>query len=156
MATNKKPRKKYVPKLVRNPLAVVEFNTSSITEGVKQALQLPVYSAKWNFMHGRASKTDWTQIAVALNFAVVASELLYDCAYKEAVQLAMQAHADAGQRFAKTGKFGYSGEQLKALNDALEVIDAQLEQLSNKEFLQVNSEVDIRLQQKHFTHIVTK
>ena len=133
MAANKKPRKKYRPKPICSPCALVSYNNSKLREDEYTKVLLAMHSSMHSFTHGTATSQDWTNLAEVLNLAVVLDEQVWNSSYHEALDLGSKSHYEAGCRYMRTNKMGYTGPELQAMNYALEIHEEQVRQMNLKE-----------------------
>ena len=155
MASNKKPRKRYVPKFnAANPLKLVSNNNSPLTDEEKNRILLAVHSAMHALTHGTGERRDWDIITGSLNMAVVLDELTFLRAYNTLFDLAMQCHQQCAYRLQKHGKFGYSATELEAVNTAIVYHEAQLDQITFKEFQNALKNVEDRKKRGQYKYSV--
>jgi hypothetical protein len=64
----------------------------------------------------------------------------------------MKAHAESGRRYLNIGKFGYSGQELNAVNIGMDIHDAQLELATVETLEKAHIEVAARIRrgQTHY------
>lgn len=152
MAANKKPRKKYKPKpILQNPVAFVVEGMQPADPGLVLMARLKNHSALKALVSGTATQADWQFVCNALNCSVVLAEALHLCEeYLDEIKAGMLAHALCGRRAKTHGSFGYTGEQLTAVNTAIEIHDDQLAMATVKQMESAAAEVQHRLTRKHF------
>lgn len=134
-------RKVYEPV---NPLALVMTRLSKLTREEINKLQAINHAAMHSLVHGNGTHDDWQIITSALNMCVVMDDMVYALSYSDELAAAIEAHAECGVRFKLTGKLGYTGVQLNAVNLALEIHDRQLEQATVAEIEDAINEVNKR------------
>jgi hypothetical protein len=124
----KKPRnKKYVPKPVNlNTIDRVISGFVKIGGSHLQTLLIKNHAALANMTAGRGTKNDFDLLAGAINMAVVMSELGTGEQYAKIIMSGQDALHSCGKRFIKHGKFAFTGDELRAINDAMEIHDSQL------------------------------
>jgi len=155
MPSNKKPRKKYKPKPVMlDPVGYVVGGMKPIAAENTLRLKLINHGSMKALTDGSATRTDWDYICTALNVAVVLAEYGVGDDYIEQIRAAMLAHAQCGKRMYNGGRLGYTGEQLTAVNLALEVHDAQIDTATVAEMERAHIEVQKRLNNKHIKYRV--
>ena len=103
---------------------------------------------------GQGTRTDWELVCNALNVAVVLAEAGVGDEYIEEIKAAMMAHAQCGKRFYKGQSFGYTGEQLNAVNIGLEIHDAQIDIATVAQMQDAHVEVAKRINNKNFSYRV--
>lgn len=134
MPASKKPRKKYRPKPVySNPVAVATTLCSTLRPGEIQRIQLTAHAAMTAMVRGEGGKADWSNTADALNMTLILAQTRFDNAYQDELLDARDAHCACLERYVEKGRFGYTGEELQAMNLALEIHDEILGQVSIRE-----------------------
>jgi hypothetical protein len=146
--SNKKPKKRYTPrKVIQNTLEWVLTGIQPPDHGKQVRLQLMNHGSMYELTHGTATVDDWQNIANMLNVACVMAEdglceLPEDIGYIKAAQ---QAHANCGKRKMQAGSFGYTGDELQAVNTAFAVHDWQIRNASVIQFERALMEVNRRI-----------
>jgi hypothetical protein len=148
VANNKKPKKKYSPRrVIQNTLDWVITGIKPPDRGKQVRLQLMNHGSMFELNHGTATTEDWQNIANMLNIACVMAEsgiceLPKDAGY---IKKAQQAHASCGKRKMSAGSFGYTGDELLAVNTAFAVHDWQIRNATVSQFeralLEVNRQI---------------
>lgn len=130
MAANKKPRKAYRPKPVRiDPVGYVLTGMKPVGAVGDELIMLRLknHGALAALAQGRATNEDFNMLISALN--VTEALMLQDMGARWMPQL--KAGQDAlraiGERFKTIKRFVLRGEEMQALNLAMDVHDAQLE-----------------------------
>jgi hypothetical protein len=116
MPTPKRPRRKYRPREARLP------SVFRHTESEETQLQLVPHVALELFRTGTATEGDWHTLACRINWGMV----LATRHHPEAVEVAtagVVALRDVFARHARTGRWGCSGEELRAIGAALVLVD---------------------------------
>ena len=131
MASNKKPRKKYRPKGVRlDNLAYICESFSPVTSHKHIALDLRIknHEAMAALTTGTATREDWDILVAAFNMTEAFYRLGIGAEYKAEVKLGLDAlHAVGKRSLTLGGRFVLRSEEMRALNTALELHDAQLD-----------------------------
>ena len=147
MASNKKPRKKYVPKpVLRDPIRYVVAGVKPPDADLMLKLELINHSAMESLTHGNGTYEDWQAVTNMLNVAnVLAGSLsIYEHTGDfEYIVAAQQAHAKCGARMARSGRFGYTGEELTAVNTAFAIHDYQMQHTTVIQYERANREVPL-------------
>jgi hypothetical protein len=155
MPSNKKPRKKYKPRpVIADPVAFVVGGMQQITPENTLRLKLINHGSMKALTDGSATKTEWDYICTALNVTVVMAEMGLGDDYMDDIKAAMLAHAQCGKRLYQGGRLGYTGEQLTAVNKALEIHDAQIDIATVAELEKAHMEVQKRLNNKKISYRV--
>lgn len=125
----KKPRnKKYQPKYVaRNPMATFFGGMSGQHADELVKLNLINHGAIVNICHGSGTKADWDRLVGAINMGNVMCEQGIGNEFRAEMIAARDALCKCGKRFMKSGRFGFTGEELQAVNAGLAAHDAQVE-----------------------------
>lgn len=135
MPASKKPRKKYVKgAAVRR----AQFRKSKVTSlaatGDHTTLSAGTHAAMLALTKGQGTPKDWADVATALNTAMLLSETVFEWGYHAELQAATLAHAWCAKRRRATGRYTYTGQEIKTINFALDVADVQLGEITFGEF----------------------
>ena len=129
MAKNKKP-KKYTPRhVIRDPLGYF----SKIPEGHKINILTRNHLSLEHMLKGEGDVTDWDEITAALNMGVVLDAQVYEGVYNNEFVLASNHHAECGLRLREDKRFVYTGPEMTAVREALEIHDVQMEKATTYE-----------------------
>lgn len=125
----KKPRnKRYVPKSVSlNPLSDVFGGMSGDHAGHLQVLNVKNHRALAALTTGAGGREEWDLLVGAINIANVMCEQGIGDEFRAVTIAGRDALMAVGKRGAVTGRFLFRGEELAAMNRALEAHDTQLE-----------------------------
>lgn len=147
MPASKKPRKKYVPGATDGRAVErkrrKKLNAMPVSETC-QSLQVRNHEALLAITTGAGTSRHWHDVTEALNVATVLSETIFDRQYLPEILEAAVAHARCGARLHKVGRLGYTGEELRAVNRAMDVHDAQLDEITFGELTRAHDEVKRR------------
>lgn len=144
MPASAKPRKRYRPGAAVNKARLARLGKQPVSETC-DAVRFRNHEALTALVSGTAGKREWADVAEAINVAIVLCETLYEEPLQRAMLLrAAVAHARCGARFLNQNKYGYSGEELVAVNTAMEVHDAQLADITFAELCRAHAEVKRR------------
>lgn len=130
MAANKKPRKAYRPKPVRiDPVGYVLTGMMPLDQVGDEliTLRLKNHGALAALTQGRASNDDFNMLISALNVteALMMQEL--GAEFSPELRAGQDALRAIGVRYKNIKRFVLRAEEMKALNLAMDVHDAQLE-----------------------------
>ena len=75
---------------------------------------------------GDGDRDTWDQLVGAINMAIILSEKVFDVQYHDDLIAARDALHATGLRAMKSSRFLFSGDELTAMNQAMEVHSAQL------------------------------
>jgi hypothetical protein len=129
MTKLKKPRnKRYVAKcIVHNPLALFGGMGDAHRDKLQQ-IQTRNHLAMVDMAQGRGARDQWNRIVDAINIANVMCEMGIGDEFRATTIAARNAMLAIGTRAVKNGdRFVFTGEELRTVNAALDVHDAQLE-----------------------------
>lgn len=155
MASNKKPPKKYRPRpVIADPLNYVINGFKPVKAEHSLRVKLINHGSLLALTRGQGTRSEWDYMCTALNVAVVLAEQGVGDDYIEDIKAAMQAHAQCGKRYFKGQSFGYTGEQLSAVNVGLEIHDAQMDIVTVAQMERAHLEVARRIKDKNFSHRV--
>lgn len=149
----KKRNKKYVPKtIVQNPLNYFMGGLKKIDENHLVELNIKNHSAMFNICSGKGQKFDFDQLVGMINMALILTELHFDNQYHAMLIQARDSLHSVGMRYRKINVFVFAGGEMQALNDALEVHEAQLKAVRVIDVERAYDEVQRRL--KHNINVV--
>lgn len=125
-----KRKKKYVSKgLTRNPLAIFGGMLGTHRDHL-QALQAKNHRALSEMVQGRGTKEHFDMITGAINMANVMCEMGIGDEYRQITLAARDAMLAMGKRaMVNDFRFVFKGEELKAVNEMMEIHNAQLENI---------------------------
>lgn len=124
----KKRDKKY-----GGPKRIVPNNISAFFGGMSdthaeylQRTKLSIHVAMSNIVRGVGEPFDWDDVNQAISMALVMSEQGIGANYVEEFKRGRDALIYCVERYKRTGKFGFTGDELKALNEAISCHEAQM------------------------------
>lgn len=129
-------RSKYRPKGVR--LDTMGYVTESMTpvathDSFAVDLRLVNHMAMATLTRGEANKKDIDVLISALNITESLYRLGFGREYKDVVNAGLRALRSVGKRGLESGKFILKAEEMAALNEAMELHDAQLDVITIKD-----------------------
>ena len=130
MSANKKPRKKYRPKpVVRNPIAYVMESLKPIQQHDSYWLDLQLKNSQSMsaLFQGRAQKPDMDVLIAMHNVCEALWRMGKGVEYGDVLIRGKAALLDVGRRGVTTGRFILKAPEMQALNDLMELHDAQME-----------------------------
>lgn len=129
MTKPKKPRnKKYSPKGTVDNVLSMFSGMGHAHHAHLRTNQLKTHAAMTDLTQGRGTLAQWKRIAGVLNIASVMSEQGIGREFTKALIAAQDAMLAVGKRAVRSqGRFVFTGPELHAVNEALEIHDAQLE-----------------------------
>jgi hypothetical protein len=144
-----KPRKKYKPKYVaRNPLTQFFGGMSSEHAEHLQTLKLKNHAAMAAMVEGRAGRTEWDMLVGAVNMGNVMCDMRIGDEFRNLMLAGRDALCEVGKRAHKTDRFLFKGDKLQAMNLAMEVHDAQLENIRAIDVERASDEVIRRIRNR--------
>lgn len=136
MAKNKKPRKKYRPKPLMNPLIVVADNIRPVARHDDYLINLQLYNsaAMYALTHGTATRKDMDAVIAMNNICVALCELGFGKEHAGVATDAREAIIAVAYRALKLdGRFVPTGQEIQALNTLMELHDAQMDAITVKD-----------------------
>lgn len=136
MPANAKPRKKYRPKPKLNPLIVVGDNIRPVTSYASYLLDLRIKnsSAMAALLAGHATKKDMDLLIAMSNIVYALMESGgFGKGYEEVATQGRMAIIGIAHRATTVGRFVPTGPEIKALNDLMELHDAQMDVITVKD-----------------------
>jgi hypothetical protein len=158
MAANKKPRKKYRPKIEVNTIALVLDRLKRFTpEQVQRAHGINAH-ALHELVHGRGSREYWNTINASINIALVLAEATkvggYGYEYWGVLSEGQKALGNVGHRFHKWGKWQVLEQEERLLERALSVHLGQMEAATVRDVELAQAEVYRRVRTANLRHTV--
>jgi hypothetical protein len=98
-----------------------------------------------NLKQGHPTEEAWGHVCFSLNLALVLCELGFGSEWTDTVVAALDGIFKAKQRGDRTGRYGLDGDAIKAVTDALEVHDQQMEVATRAETAQAYAIVQQRI-----------
>jgi len=141
-----KPRKKYRPKPISyNSINYVIGGFKKLDEEHMVNVQAKNSAALWSISSGHGTKEHFDVLVGMSNMAKVLCETQFDMKYIEILRSGQDALEQLGKRYLKIKKFVLSGDELRALNDVIEIHSAQLEALRVIDIEKAWNEIQRRL-----------
>lgn len=142
----KKRTKAYRPKHVStNPIKSVFGGMSDAYAEHLQTTNLINHTAMTAMVQGRGNKDFWDRLVGALNLALVLCEQGVGQEYREELVAGREALLACGIRSVEKGRFAFTGAELRAMNEALSIHSAQLENIRSIDVDRAANEVIRRL-----------
>ncbi len=152
-------RSKYKPKpILQNPLGYVLESLTPIATMEKYFVELKIknHLALANLTKGVATRQDIDALIQAINMVEALYRLGFGREYATEVRAGLDALHAVGVRGAESGRFILKSEEMNALNEAMELHDAQLEVITLKDMENAIKLVNEELRQKRMRPIVKK
>lgn len=147
-------RSKYRPKgIIRNPIAYVMESMKPVTEHDNYLLDLKIRNslAMKALLQGQATKADMTILIDMSNIVESLWNLGFGKEYEGIVVAGQTALLNIIHRATTTLRFVPTGEQIRALQDLLELHDAQMDVITIKDMERAVLYATERLRQKRAT-----
>jgi hypothetical protein len=127
----KKRTKQYQgPKYVaKNPISTFFGGLSGDHADHLRALNIRNHGAMAAMVQGQGDRVTWDLLVGAINMGNVMCEMGIGDEFRAWMIAGRDALMEVGKRAVKGGHFGFTGDELKAMNLALECHDAQLENI---------------------------
>lgn len=151
MSRQKKRNKAYAgPKYVaRNPLVTFFGGMGGQHYEHLQNTLLINHTALSNMARGVGDKEDWERLVGAMNCAIIMTEQGIGPEYEADVVAAREALIACGKRAVKNNhRFIFTGDELKVMNQALDVHDLQLKSVRAIDVDKAAAEVERRLRHR--------
>ena len=143
----KKPRtKKYHRKSIStNPLSEIFGGMSDTHQPHLQRLLVVNSLALQDIVQGRGTRADWDKLVGAVNIANVMCEMGIGNEFRPAMLAGRDALCEVGKRYMRCDRFVFTGDELKAVNEAIDCHCAQLENVRAVDIDKAASEVIRRI-----------
>jgi hypothetical protein len=124
----KQRNKAYRPKpIMQNPLNYIIGGLKRLTPDSLTDLNVKNHAALYLIVTGAGTTDSADKLIGCVNMANVMSQQGIGKEYRDDIILARDAMQSPGKRFAKWGKFEFTGSELAAINQFMAIHDAQLE-----------------------------
>lgn len=123
-------RSKYRPKpVLLNPVGFVLEGLTPVAKHDSFMIDLKIknHSAMASLMRGQATRSDIDALIEMMNVTEALYRLGFGTEYQNVVSAGLEALYQVARRGAATNRFILRAEEIKALNEALELHDAQME-----------------------------
>ena len=150
-------RSKYKPRpMLQNPLGYVLEGMTPVAKMEKYFIELKIknHLALANLTKGVATRQDIDTLIQAINMVEALYRLGFGREYATEVHAGLDALHTVGVRGAESGRFILKAEEMNALNEAMELHDAQLEVITLKDMENAIKLVNEELRQKKMRSIV--
>ena len=152
-------RSKYRPRpRLQNPLGYVLEGMTPVAKMEKYFVELKIknHMALTNLTKGVATRQDIDALIQAINMVEALYRLGFGREYFAEVRAGLDALHTVGVRGAESNRFILKSEEMNALNEAMELHDAQLEVITLKDMENAIKLVTEEMRQKKMRSIVTK
>jgi len=152
-------RSKYRPKpVILNTMGYVLESLTPIATMEKYFVELKIknHMALANLTKGVATRQDIDMLIQAINMVEALYRMGFGREYASEVRAGLDALHAVGVRGAESGRFILKSEEMNALNETMELHDAQLEVITLKDMENAIKLVNEELRQKKMRSSVTK
>jgi len=152
-------RSKYRPRgVILNTMGYVMESFTPIATMEKYFVELKIknHMALANLTKGVATRQDIDMLIQAINMVEALYRMGFGREYASEVRAGLDALHAVGVRGAESGRFILKSEEMNALNETMELHDAQLEVITLKDMENAIKLVNEELRQKKMRSIVTK
>lgn len=147
--TKKRTKKYSGPKYVsNNPMSTFFGGLSGDHMPHLQRTLTVNHLALSSIVQGKGTRDDFDRLVGAINMANVLCEQGIGNEFREITIAARDALKQVGERSLVKGVFGFTGDELKAMNAAMECHDAQLENIRAIDIDRAADEVERRLRHR--------
>lgn len=151
MPSSKPPKKKYRPKrVVQNPVEYVITGLRPPSEDKAVQVKLGYHWAMKNLTQGKGTLADWQSVCNAMNLTMVLAEMGWGQDYIEQIRDAMHGLAAMRDRYKDGKPLLFTGPELRDLNFALEIHDAQVGEVPVRDFEKAIDDAEARIARKEF------
>lgn len=149
MAGNKKPRKRYVPKVGTKDTISTLFEGDEPLKGeLKEKVLLTVHLCALAMSKGEATQEDWGGLVSACNLGLILCERAGN---KEmglkAIYDASNALISVQERFFAIGRRVATGEELTAINGGIHVFEEMVETVSKRQYVWASDQIEKRMKE---------
>lgn len=155
----RKRSKKYRPKkILANPVGYVLESLTPIAkhDDALVNLKLKNHYAMTNLTQGRADKEDMNKLINMANMTEALYRLGFGTEYKDIIAQGNSALLAVSRRGAESNRFILKAEEMKALNELVDLHDAQLEVITVKDVEKAIALVENERRQKRMTNIIER
>ena len=123
----KKRNKKYKPKqVITNAIDYLRGGFKKVDSVYLTELNIKNHLALVRVLKGEADNEDWNKLCSVANMALVITEQHFNDQYREIILAGRDAIQSLGKRQLKIGRFVLTGEEKSAIENMIEVHEAQL------------------------------
>lgn len=148
MPANKKPRKRYVPKVTgtKDTISTLFEGDEPLKGELKEKVLLTVHLCARKLAMGAAEQDDWAALVTALNVNLVVCERAGNR------EIGLQATYDAAnalisiqERFHEIGRRVARGEELTAVNGGIHVFEEIVETITKRQYVWASDQIEKRM-----------
>lgn len=155
MAKNKKPTKKYRPRvLIKDPLNFVVAGCKPADPQAVTKVKISHHMAMLAMTQGHGGREEWQEIANALNAGIILAEMGYGIEYVPDMEKAQGAMVLIRDRLKETGRITLRAFEMQAINEALALHDEQLEIAPVRDISRAILEVEKQIARGNFVRVL--
>ena len=152
-------RSKYRPKKVLvNPVGYVLEGMTPLAQHHDSLLNLKLkhHAAMFNLTKGEATRDDMDRLINMANMSEALFRLGFGTEYKEIVDTGLSALLAVARRGAESNRFILWAVEMQAINDLIELHDAQMEVIAVKDIDRAVALIENEKKQKRMTNIIER
>jgi hypothetical protein len=152
-------RSKYRPKKVlANPVGYVLEGMTPLAQHHDSLLNLKLkhHAAMFNLTKGEATRDDMDRLINMANMSEALFRLGFGTEYKEIVDAGLSALLAVSRRGAEGNRFILWAVEMQAINDLIELHDAQMEVIAVKDIDRAVALIENEKKQKRMTNIIER
>lgn len=152
-------RSKYRPKpVLRNPLGYVLESLTPVAQHDDHLINLKIknHSSMAQLTQGKANKEDIDRLINSANMTEALYRLGFGAEYKDVITAGVGALLAVARRGAESGRFILHASEMQALNELMELHDAQMEVITIKDLEKGIALVENEQRQKKMISIIER
>lgn len=152
-------RSKYRPKgLIMNPIAYVMEGMTPVAKHDSYLIDLKIknHGAMSTLTQGQATRKEIDVLIAMANICEALFRMGFGREYDDVVRIGSDALYAVGKRGAETGRFILKSQEMNALNDLMELHDAQMDVITIRDMEHAIKVVDAEYRAKKMRPIVEK
>ena len=149
-------KSKYKPRaILANPMGYVLESMTPVAKHDSFMIDLKIknHGAMTSVMQGKGTRQDIDALIQMLNITEALYRLGFGSEYKEVIAEGLEALREVAGRGAATGRFIMRASEIKAMNEAMELHDAQMEVITIKDMENAIKVVHEEIRSKRATPI---
>lgn len=149
MAKNKRPRKRYVPRVGTKDCITTLFDGDEPLKGeLKEKVLVTVHMAAQSLAKGEAIQDDWGALVTAMNVCLILCEKACNKEIGlQAVYDASNALISVQERFFAKGRRVATGEELTAINGGIHVFEELVETVTKRQYVWASDQIEKRMKE---------
>lgn len=149
MPSNRKPRKKYVPRVGTKDTITTLFDGDKPIQGeLRDKVLLTVHIAAQNLAKGESVQDDWGALVTAMNISLILCERANNKHIGlNAVYDACNALINVQERFFEKGRRVATGDELTAINGGIHVFEEMVDTVSKRQYVWASDQIEKRMKE---------